>query len=107
MNREYLEILFKRHSSGSDEELMPLIDEYISTGRRRKILLKSAILIFLVSIAIGSLTRIMNFFLNFERDLFFFSIGGGFMGALSVVVLTFAVRRDIKNFLKSKQNNMI
>lgn len=102
MKKENLLKTFRRYSSQSDERLLPLINEYISTGRRRNVLQKSLISMVIPSIVIGALTGILKRFLNMENSFLLSDIAASIISVLLIMIVSICFRRDIKDYLMSK-----
>jgi MFS family permease len=104
MNKKKLQQIFLKYSSVPEKELPILVDEYISDGRRRKIILKLMVVILVVSICLGAFAGFVKSLINLVGGSFFSVSGiiGGLIGILSVSTANSLIRKDIRGFLKSK-----
>ena len=106
MNKKNLQLIFKKYSSVSEDKLPLLVDQYISEGRRRKIITKLMFVILVNSIALGAFSGFVKILMNIEGCSFFSGMIAGLIGVLSVLTANFLIRKDIKGFLKSKKLNI-
>lgn len=103
-SKSYLLKIFRIYSSKTEEEFFPLIDEYIVSGRRRRTIFKSIILIAIFSAAFGVLVGIVKMTLDLGRSEFINGISGGIIGAFSAATFFSIQRNDIKKFILDSNN---
>ena len=99
-NKKYYLKTFKIYSSKSDEDLLPLINNYIESGRGRRAIFKALIIILISSCIIGTISAFFRVFLEFRNSGIISGISGGLIGAVSAAIMVRIQRNDIKDFLK-------
>jgi hypothetical protein len=95
--------LFRCYSSLSDEELIPLAKEYISTGRRLRATIILVSIIFLIAFLVGfSIGTLISRF-RFENSYALNGIGSGIFITLSFFAINSYQKHEIRGYLRSKR----
>lgn len=93
---------FKCYSALADEELIPLAEEYISDGHRKRTVIVLTAITVLLSIFVGLFTGVIISIFEFDNSFALNGISAGVFVTLLFAAITMYQRIKIKRFLKSK-----